>query len=218
MQARQILIIAVSLLIVSSCRKKDDGATASYYPLTPGNYWVYQTFRLDSNYNIIEPASVIDSAYVEKDTTISGKVFHKYIGPNERGSGDYVTRYLRDSLGYLKDNRGNLYFTSRDFNTTFYRQYLVDLDHNISMLDTPCLVERKMGERDKMVMVPAGTFRTSSYQEIYFMDPYFASFAPVVRTLHTRYAAGIGMVAQTLPFYINNPSYTERRLIRYRVQ
>jgi len=222
-----VLSMITAVLLFSACKKNDsppepakidDIVYVPYSRLAPGNYWVYDAYELDSNYNVLFPRHILDSMYVEKDTLINFKTYYKYWQPQDVGSSTYYATYLRDSLHYIVDNNGTIRFSSQDFTTLFYSQYLVDTAHVISPLDTPCRVEKKMADQHKSITVPAGTFVTNSWQTTYYMHPYFASYAPAVRRINTRYAAGIGMISETMPFYVSSPNYTERRLLRYHVQ
>lgn len=38
-----------------------------------------------------------------------------------------------------------------------------------------------------------------------------------LRHVDTRYAENVGIVSETLPFFVNNPNYIQRRLVRYKL-
>jgi len=42
---------------------------ADYYQLKVGNYWIYQSYQIDSN-GVATPENLWDSAHIEKDTII----------------------------------------------------------------------------------------------------------------------------------------------------
>lgn len=226
-------ILSIAAFLGALSCKKDDDANAvtpdppplddivypSYSRLDSGNYWVYGYYTIDSLGNDLGPASnQYDSAYVEKDTIIRGHTFHTYVS-NPLYNGTPARVHLRDSLQYITDDRGNIYFAAQDFDTEFYRKHLVDLSHLISDVDTFALVVKKMADRNKTVTVPAGSFTTSSMRTTWTLnDSLPRAQYPSPRRLNTRYSAEVGLVSETLPFYAMTPTYTERRLLRYRVR
>jgi hypothetical protein len=71
-----------------------------------------------------------------------------------------------------------------------------------------------MTDDNLTVTIPAGTFVTKNAQEVYLMEaPYDGGGK--VRPLQKRYAEDVGIVEETLLFYISAPWYYVRRLVRY---
>jgi len=210
------LTLLVLLLFIISCKKdKTEPAPApvsyalqysDYSQLKVGNYWVYQTYQVDSLGNSTCMYS-LDSCFVEKDTLINGhiyfKVYRNYYVPF------LINLYIRDSLHYVVDAGGNILFSSQDFTTVFDHYYTT-----ASFSDTAAEVVAKMEDPNLLVTIEAGTFLTCDYRLTYYMYPnWSANGNPRIR--HTRYARDIGIVMETLPIYFGNPNYIERRLLRY---
>jgi hypothetical protein len=208
-------LFVITFFIISCKKDKTEPAPvpveyASPYPnysqLKVGNYWVYQTYQVDTLGNSTCMFS-LDSCYVEKDTLINGhiyfKVYRNYYVPY------LINLYIRDSLHYVVDAGGKILFSSQDFATIFDNYYT-----GISQGDTVAEVIAKMEDHNFPVNVDAGTFITSDYRLTYNMYPNW-SLNGSTRIRHTRYAKDIGIVMETMPIYVGNPNYIERRLLRY---
>jgi hypothetical protein len=184
-----------------------------YMALKPGNYWIYQDYRLDSITGTAHALGTFDSSYVEKDTVISGKTYHKYMDRMAMiGSVVYNTYFFRDSLSYVVNETGYIMFSSSDFTDTFAVRYSYpDLSHP----DTLKVIEM-MGFQNATTTVNAGTFMTSSYRQMWFLPPSLP-YGPM-REYDYTCAKGIGMIRKTTGFYISTPDMYERRLERYHVQ
>lgn len=212
MQVKFLIPTAVMLLFLSAC-KKDKTETPLVYPdyaaLKVGNYWVYERYDIDAN-GVATASGVTDSCYIEKDTTIGGKIYFKRVCPTFPPNLSY-NPYLRDSLHYLVNSAGDILFSSQNFADTFKR-YVI-----LTPPDTAAVVIEKMGDRDLAVNTPAGNFKSSAMIKTYNMrSPWFAA-GPTRRT-NIRYSENIGVITEDLPFFLSNPGYTQRRLVRYKVQ
>ena len=74
----------------------------------------------------------------------------------------------------------------------------------------------KMGFKDALITVNAGTFKTVTTRQIFFIPPSYP-YGPT-RENDTKYAVGIGMVVKGEGFFSLYKSYEELRLERYHVQ
>lgn len=214
-----ISAVLVSAFMFQSCKKDNDEAPApqildpAAYPdyscLRTGNYWIYQQYAIDSAGNATA-TNVIDSVFVEKDTLIQGVVYYKVVSPSPYGIYPGFS-YLRDSLHYIVNSHGQLLFSSQDFTNHLEDDYTIT-----NLTDTVCRMIKMMADADAAVAVPAGTFITSDARETYLMYPAY-SMNGNIRYKHNRYAENVGLVVQTLPFFVGLPTQIERRLIRYHV-
>lgn len=207
-----LLILASSLW--AACKNADDtlGDTQQYANFTNlqvGNYWVYERHWLDSNG--LKPLGIFDSTFVEKDTIIHGKTYFKYMDDQLASPPGFEATFLRDSLHYLVSSEGQVLFSSENFVDTLQHRYEVFVG---AQPDTLCFVYRKMTDDNLLVSVGAGTFVTKNAQDVFVMWPGYDQ-AGKVRPLHKRYAEGIGLVEETLPFYVSAHWYYVRRLVRY---
>jgi hypothetical protein len=222
-----VLFSAYALLIgIYSCKK--DAKTpaeepvadppkvyANYSNLKVGNYWIYERFDIDPSGNATS-LHIIDSCYVEKDTVINGHICYKYSSPY--GYPNVATTqypntfgYLRDSLSYIIEaTHGGILFASEDFTTEFATS-----TYTLNPNDTVYTYKQKMGNKDMSYTTPAGTFITSSMQDIYKMYPNYNSCTNNIRIIETRYAENIGKISESFLFFSGNCNHSERRLIRY---
>jgi hypothetical protein len=213
---QKTLLLSVALLtaVTYSCKKdkETEQKTATSYPnfaqLKVGNYWVYEHFDIDAAGNATSK-NIFDSCYVEKDTVINSKTYLKTVRPMAGFLDENYTYFLKDSLHYIINSTGNILFSSEDFSTIFASFYFRTQSN-----DTICQFIKQMADKDLSVITPAGTFTTSNAKETYLMYPNWTA-AGNQRNKHTRYAENIGIVIETLPFLYLDPTYIERRLVRY---
>jgi hypothetical protein len=226
-------IISISFCIVAislySCKKDKKTpeeetpveATPTTYPnysnLKVGNYWIYERFKIDPSGNATS-INVIDSCYIEKDTTIHGNVFYKYVYPNVYIIGGPDTQiisssYYRDSLSYMVSvfDYNNIIFSSEDFTTEFKTSYYINPQN-----DTMYKYTWKMGDKNLNISIPLGNFITSSYQEIIHFYPSYPASCGTVKIRDTRYAENVGKITERFNIFLGSTCDTwERRLIRY---
>lgn len=217
-QKAYFLSVLVLATIISSCKKEKDpepivpGVTyADYGQLKVGNYWIYEQFDVDAA-GSATAKNIFDSCYLEKDTVINSINYVKMIKPKPYAMNEKDISFLRDSLHYIINSNGKILFSSEDFTTIFETSYFL-----AGLEDTVCQIINQMADKDLVIITPAGTFTTSNAKEIYTMYPAWST-AENPRNLHMRYAEDVGVVIETLPFFVSNPVYVERRLVRYHVQ
>ncbi len=208
----QVISLACTLFIASSCKKDKpvDLTYPDYSMLNVGNYWVYERFMVDSLGNATS-LNQFDSCYIEKDTLLSGNTYFKMRYPDDFDQNVYRTNFFRDSSGYTIDYLGNIYFSATDFTSTFYSVYNIQLGN-----DTLYHSTAMMTDKDEVISVPAGSFITSNFKYTFQMYPNFTTNG-AIRKRDNRYGKNVGCVVQTLPFFLGNPFYTEKRLKRYYV-
>jgi hypothetical protein len=217
MNLKHILMLFVMAVFAISC-DDDDNVTpgppnvvySDYSSLKVGNYWVYQRFNIDNAGN--ETATTtFDSCYVEKDTVINGITYMKLVKPGFDPSVMDIF-YLRDSLHYTVNHLGEKILSSIDFISILTSYY-----HTVNGgTDTVAYITRKMADLNMVITVPAGTYTTINSKLTYDMYPTFTSGGDP-RYMHSRYAKDIGIVLESLPFYVSTPAYSERRLVRFSI-
>ncbi|MBK9636818.1 MAG: hypothetical protein IPO63_03035 [Bacteroidetes bacterium] len=206
-----ITIGIVLTISISSCKKDSTNPTNSpnFTQLKIGNYWIYERYNIDGSGNATA-TGIIDSCYVEKDTTINNNIYYKVIRPEVLVS-NADEKFVRDSLHYIVNEYGKILFSSQNFTDTFHHYYVT-----ASTTDTVCEVSIKMADKNFIVSCPAGQFKTYSYKHTFLMYPNWNSQGSP-RYMDTRYAENIGIVTETFPFFANSPNYVQRQLIRYKV-
>ena len=209
---RHIVFILGAVISLSSCSKNDSGLVQTpvpeekvtdYFPLTVGNYWVYQLFRADTSM-VPFPSGYFDSTYVEKDTVVNGKPFkkvttHSYL---------FETWLLRDSADFLVNELGQRLFTHRQFTGTLY-EYRPEFA-------TEFVVSAAMSQKDSTFIVPAGQFVSK------YVIGSVTALGEVPawqkrRSFSKAYSKNIGPVHRWA-VWIGSPEYLEWRLVRYSVK
>ncbi len=181
-----------------------------YFALKQGNYWIYQQFKVTDSGT--EQLNTFDSSFVGSDTTINNKIYHTWFLPAGLGGSTSFT-WVRDSLGYVVDFAGNIHFSNSDFSTIFATRISYP---NGAHPDT-ITVTNQMGFRDSMVTVPAGTFKTATFRNVYHFLPGYQIFGPT-REYDWMYAQNIGLIKATAGWYSISSDIYEWRLIRYHIQ
>lgn len=225
-----VLLVILSVLIATSCKKRKEQSvelpqpidsvllppweSLEYIKAKPGNYWVYRTYKINDN-GSEEALNIYDTARVEKDTFINKRKYHKMLWP-EFGGG-MRAEYITDSADYVVTNTGKIIFSASDFGKAFNQQLFISPQLAPPPYDTIARVTHLMGDRDLTINVPVGTFITSSYIERYDFRPPHDN--PVkTRSYYYRYAKGIGLVSYTRAFYLNTDHVYEARLVQYKAK
>jgi hypothetical protein len=208
-----ILALLSVLALLSACKKDDTSAVYDNYGnLEPGNYWLYDRYYLDSGSVLTLVPNVTDSNYVEKDTMINGNTFHKLMVAGVSTTGNsYTPHFLRDSLHYLVDWQGTIQFSSENFTDTLATLFQI-LEFNTP--DTLAFVTMRMADDGFSVTTAAGTFNTKNYRQTYHMWPNYQKFG-TERYQNRRYAKDVGVVEETVGFFIGSDRAIVRRLKAY---
>jgi hypothetical protein len=206
------LIMAVSFM--SSCKKEDDIKTKiGYFPLSIGNYWIYQEFMIDTSGNEIAN-SKLDSVIIKRDTIINDKKYFVFEGTNypftARGNWGIVD-ILRDSSGYIVNQNGTVLFTRDNFTDTIAYHAVTDMENG----DTLVLMTYQMDKMNKIITVPAGSFDALNYRGTVTTSMNTPGIK-YPRYLNIYYADGVGKILYTY-FYVQSPTIYEKRLVRYYV-
>lgn len=217
--SKTLPVVALMALCLFSCRrsKKDTTETPApliyqnYVSLKEGNYWIYERYQLDTG-GMTTPTGIYDSLYVGKDTSIRGNIYHRYMWTYESNTA-YEPQYLRDSLHYVVDHKGEIIFSSLDFTNEFERFHYIQ---PLIAPDTIALVKHHMGDKDFIMATPAGVFKTSAFRKDYHMFPPLDKYGKV-RSFVYRYAENVGLVSEILPWFVYHPLMVERRLVRYHI-
>ena len=200
-------IFPYTLIILFSCSKdaaipegKDFGGTVTpvgpFVPLTVGSFWIYDYFLQDTNG--VETYLDRDTMSIINDTILNGKTYAVFDGSYEYKCNNY-TSFRRDSLGYLIDTTGWIYFSSTNFTDTL---------ENLS--DSTRFFFYKMTHKDSIVSVPAGVFQTFDYERILH---YYLDIRPT-QHCHNFYSNGVGIIKTQWKYYIAY-SYNVAKPVNY---
>ena len=157
---KQILVcfVASVLFFFNACNTGNEpknNVLPVYLPLAVGNYWIYQNVNLDSLGN--ETAlNLFDSIVITKDTLINNKLYYVFGGIQNYAA--TFPEYLRDSVGYLVNIKGQ-----KTFSTTDFKNILAEKDYYSPINNKNCLwytLKIKMDSVQKLIKTPAGEFNT----------------------------------------------------------
>ena len=197
------------LFVSNSCKKEASPIIYdTYFPLKVGNYWIYEEIRVDFS-GTETSMNRLDSNYVEKDTVINGDTYYKVHKPNIVFP-DYF-ELLKDSMHYIVNVNGKILFSSQDFSNVYYRESTV-----VPVNDTLYTMECKMESASTSVVVASGTYMCKNSKETYSMYPGWSAGTPT-RYRNFYYAKDIGIIEETIPFFVSSTHYIEKRLVRYQL-
>lgn len=215
---RKLLVTALlPVAVFISCKKSDtellppptpENESQSFsWNHTPGSYYVYQWYKIDSLGNET-PYSAPDSNIVVGDTIINGNTYTTF--KTDHIFFNYDEMYWRDSSGYIVDQGGYIHFSHTAFNDTVHEIEIANWFN----------IHHILGASMTEVSVPAGEFDVFHKRQAFeFLD----GTAPVSCTQslgHDSYFdanTGIPTIQQTsfASEYFSLCSYYERRLIEY---
>lgn len=190
------LFVIGIILSFTACKKETEenhlptnsSSTVNYTPMTIGSYWIYDWYVIDSAGNST-PYGISDSVFIVGDTIISGSTFS--IQSGTWYGVPKPSRFLRDSVGYLVDETGSIFFSEGNYTDTLY------IWNSGDGSETGCL---KMNDIGTVVTVTAGTFSTLNAQ--YTVVNNIGTW-PCLGTLdihNNRYAINVGEVSSTFQF------------------
>ncbi|UTW66145.1 hypothetical protein KFE94_16055 [bacterium SCSIO 12643] len=208
--------LAILLIFISSCKKDEEiicpptPAPKNYMPLAIGNYWVYNTYRIDTN-GVETKLPPHDSLVITKDTMINNETYYVVEGtfhPFQNQWGIY--RIIKNDHGNIISHLGDTILPATDYTATFREHYEI-----IGNNDT--LYHRVFQTVDPPyeVTVPAGTFSVLDYRGTYTTYANIPN-VPNPRYVHNYYADNVGKVKQTY-HYISSYQTFEIRLVDYSV-
>jgi hypothetical protein len=212
---KHIFVVLFIALLCSSCKKDGASPTQSlgsqekvtdYYPLTIGNYWIYQQYTADTSL-VFTPMNRYDSVYVEKDSLYNGNIY-KVV----RSSFWSNVNLIRDSSDYLVSNNGVKLFTIKQDAGILGAKYPYGPDDSL-FLDT-----WEMHNTDSVCNVPAGQFQ-AKYVIIYLSstNPQLPVYPRFASSCCYAYVKNIGQVYERLGYFPGPNSFFDERLVRYHI-
>lgn len=213
---RRLLIttcIFMSLFAIWSCEDSNETTIPSgkdYFPLKVGNYWVYQTFRIDTLGNEFLESSKNDTITIVNESIING---YKYYGIRDRHCLLNVNKiiYYRDSSDCIIDLNGKIILSTTNFTDTiniFTDQYFTNKYYTLS---------RKMEKTEEPITVPCETFyKVINAKQTLISNSKFRHVRNP-RYLNSYYAPGVGHIISTY-CYLLTPEIYEERLVSYHIE
>jgi hypothetical protein len=218
---RKIIIAAFSLGLVAliSCQKDNESnknpsgqdyiEIPNYFPLAIGNYWVYENYKIENHQETL--LDNLDSLRITKDTLIGGETF--FILEGERFPPVSTKRILRDSLHYIIDNKGSIYFADEVSGFVYYNH--TEYDNNG---DTLFNMQYRNEFVDEPISIPAGDFNAINRVTDFITFPQTdLSDTLKYRSVNSYFVDGLGQITDNI-FYASAPFHYEKRLVRYHIE
>jgi len=136
---RKLFLVGImSYLALTSCKKDENKVTttvSNYFPLSVGNYWIYNVYEHDLKTNV-DSLIGTDSLYIKRDTLIKNQ---KYCILSEQTSNKNVYSFftfpvLRDSVNcvlYSYRDTVHTYLNYTNFTDTVGKWHYRDYDPSI---------------------------------------------------------------------------------------
>jgi hypothetical protein len=217
---RELFLFGLMALFTLSCERTDPNpgiddpdlsSTAGYFPHTIGSFWIYQHVDIDPM-GTEKVRAETDSVIISKDTLINGKLYYVFEGSNYPFNGGKwgIIDILRDSLGYVVNQHGEVKLSYSNFTDTLHVKTEIHQDEILYTLSY------RMEKQNLRYRVPAGDFDVINFKGTVVSEREMGGI-PNPRYLNTLYAEGVGNVLKTY-FYFSSPNISEKRLLRYTIQ
>ena len=210
---RSILLIFVLTLVFASCEKDNTEQTPQapqesvldYFPLQVGNYWVYERSGCDSTWTDCTVIST-DTCIIVGDMIFGDFIYYNIVGVNPVGQP--TSEFIRDSLDYIIDNYGNIYFSNSDFENKLNEEFVTNGDG-----DTIFHWYYQMQKELYNIEVPNGNFdcmdnKMSFYRKV-------DDFEKELNT-HQLYSKNVGPVFKQSMFAHSGSGF-KQELVDYRI-
>ncbi len=215
---RNLFFIALVIILIAGC-KKDGGeetphgtiSLTNYFPLSVGNYWVYENYNIDSlgNETLVDR---IDSMYINRDTTVNGYNYYILEGVNFTMGGFVpgIIGLFRDSSGYIVDQTGRKRLAKNDFiDTLFNEERFINGIHYFDISDI-------MKTVDHYISVGVGIFEAVECERMIVFQEGTPNEGEI-RFHHNYYAEDVGLIVGAGSWYSSNAHF-EARLLRYNIE
>ena len=209
-----MLITAISSVVIFGCSKEElnEGALPSpgtqnieYMPLAIGNYWVYNTYRIDTLGNETLYSSD-DSAYVDRDTIIDGETY--FIIEGDFNARHAVGSLLRNDGNNVLNLGGSITFTTNNLGSV-YRNDTISIGGG-EFIYMATWVNTSMSN----ISSPSGSFLC--FDKETENTTTLSSYPWGTRRQHKYYSSGTGVVISQF-YYFSSPDFNESRLVRYNI-
>lgn len=214
-----VFIFLISLISCEKVIESTNDAPVVYLPMSVGNYWIYQHYKIDSLGNEMPLRNYTDSVYIVKDSIINGDRYYKF------ESSIYFEKFkgfFRDSCGHLIKSTGEIIFSATNFVDTIRYEYGYNKPYGANRL-LYYLIKSKMNPVKQFVNTPLDNYNAlmiNDFLTFYYYDWSGNMIDTLNTSLNTYFAPNIGMVKDTYRYYRETKqekSKVERRLLRYKI-
>lgn len=222
MRTSALLLSIGAIALLAACRKDNDGdcpdpeipaaplSVSAFSQLTPGNYWVYDWYRVDS-LDIVQPGfHHVDSFVVVGDTLMNGNLFsfiQRYTDGAPAAVPGFGVFFWRDSADFILSGNTPI-FASATFNEDIHVDS-IPVPNNVA-------IHYAVSPVPVSVSVPAGTFDSYVVTGTCFSYGSFP-YIPPWKYPRTYWAPGIGRV-KWYAYYASGDVGNRYQLRSYYVQ
>lgn len=217
---RVLFLLSLAILLMTSCEKDEDSEDVvtvpvvtpklTHMPLNIGNYWVYQKSIINSEGEEIV-TSIVDSVVIVGDTTVLENSYFKFVKYYSQTNLLDKAEYLRrDSLGYLIDEKGEIFFSQ-----TISPDTINSVDESIGE-GKRYTIDYFMENYSEECIVPAGTFIDIINFKGNLIKYGANNDSLEVLHINNLYAEDIGKVYVNF-FYFYTNRINSKKLLRYRI-
>jgi hypothetical protein len=208
---RKIILVFAICSIIYSCQKdeiyhEEINDSLEYFPLSVGNYWIYQGVIIDTNL-IEESLSTTDSVFVSKDTIINNLKYFKIECAGAFSSSIISPGYYRDSIGYLVNHEGKIFFSQTNFIDILLENVV------LNGLDTIFTIQCKMESENEIITVPSGSFEVLNFKKTINLNPKYGN-GWNLRYFNNYFSKNVGIITNEYS-YSNSYSTIREQLVRY---
>ncbi len=210
MKIPMLITIFISV-VVFSCSKEEleiapivtNSQNIEYLPLAIGNYWIYNTYSIDTLGNETLVGNR-DSAYINRDTIINGKT-HFFIEGDiyaRIGIGNLIRSENNSIIDYNpSDSSDRIIFTTNNFGNVFWS-------------DTNTLFAYSSWVKTSLVNTSTNLGNFSCYEKVTEVIPLQQNYPWGTRNQYRYYNKNVGVVINQF-YYSSSPNIFESRLINY---
>ena len=185
---KKIVFLFLILNCFLSCKKdkideSPEAKTSRYYPLSVGNYWIYQNSVYNLDTYTATTTNDIDSIKITGTKMIGGDLYYEVVQNRFTTSSIITTSYVRDSSGFIVDSNGDILFTLVAFD-----EILHTYDGGGGIL----VVNYSIQDSLSTIITPLDVYECYDFKGelIHYADGY-------IRDFHNYYAEDIGLVYQS---------------------
>ena len=206
-----LLMLGMGMVGFSACDKnklEDIGTQEDYYPLSIGNYWVYESYARNEpqmEWDLVLNSG--DSTYIIKDTVINSLLYYKRLSARETGA--LVIDYIRYENDELVNSLGDKLFSA---NPSFVAPAL---DTSVTNTGNYYAITPSLGLTEELLTVEAGTFTCADW----ILSNIWVQNDSIIQASqqHNYYAKGIGFVQMNTNPGLMLHSYGQKKLKTYHI-
>ena len=204
----------MALSFLYSCNSEESDLvqqTSNFYALTVGNSWEYKYYLRDNATNNFLPTQVTETVEITETIVLNNKTYYNFKHVINGNDGNYSSLstngernyLLRDSLGFLINDMGQIKYNNSNNNEYFVDQITDQLSYYLKLSNT-----------DNNIVTNAGSF--VCYDNQYYLKDINGNLSNSLDHIYRE--NGKGEILSTMSFSSQNEPFAEKRLESYSIQ